>query len=231
MAFKPCSKCNGKISGKAAFCPHCGMRCKTVLTKSEKPPLTPKQWAEGIYGLAVLAFIGFLMVKCSSSDDAKPTTIVPTTSSTTTQNSPQASAPVEVVRAAAPVEIAPTSAKCPEAGCSPRSPEPETALNEGGLYRVRNSDAISCNDKQVAAEMQDATDHPGSLSDASFESLWHRGQCSPVSDKVLMQLVSNETFIAPTGPQHVALVHLKDSGMDNINFYIMARELKPADEE
>ena len=62
MALIECSECNGKVSSKAAACPHCGAPVESAEVDEEKiTPSTPSQdfpvWAAGVflfYGESVL---------------------------------------------------------------------------------------------------------------------------------------------------------------------------------
>jgi hypothetical protein len=69
-----------------------------------------------------------------------------------------------------------TSSAAPVAtAISPLSePNPRTAS-----YHSTDGSVLSCDDAKITAEMQDAADHPGNLSDSAFGQLFKQGNCAP----------------------------------------------------
>jgi hypothetical protein len=85
----------------------------------------------------------------------------------------------------------------------------------------RDYSSMACNDPKITAEMQDATDHTGSLSAAAYSRLWQQGQCSPIVPSVSFTVRRLFEFKVAAGVQKEAEAAMTLSDGSTNVFYIM----------
>jgi len=84
---------------------------------------------------------------------------------------------------------------------------------------------MGCNDPKITAEMQDATDHPGTLSDAGYSRLAEQGHCSPVASGVTLTVKRRFAFRVAAGVKDEAEVSLESADGGHDTFYVMQNKI------
>lgn len=96
----------------------------------------------------------------------------------------------------------------------------------GDYYRSKSNDVFACDEKKIAAEITDAIEHPGTLSDDRFFRLAAEGQCGRLSPLAKIEVIRIETIAVPAGMQKAAYARTNIPGAPTDYFYVMRRNIQ-----
>jgi hypothetical protein len=96
----------------------------------------------------------------------------------------------------------------------------------GDYYHSKSNDVFACDEKRIVAEIADAIEHPGTLSNDRFFRLAAEGQCGRLSPLAKIEVIRIETIAVPTGVQKAAYARMSIAGAPTDYFYVMRRNIK-----
>ncbi|HEY2010560.1 MAG TPA: hypothetical protein VGH23_16340 [Rhizomicrobium sp.] len=99
----------------------------------------------------------------------------------------------------------------------------------GKVFHARQG-AWTCDDPKITAELQDATDHPGTLSDDSVSQIAREGNCSPIDASVSVRILALSQLTVPAGTFGLAqaqIINPANADAPNPAFMIRQNQLFP----
>jgi hypothetical protein len=96
----------------------------------------------------------------------------------------------------------------------------------GDYYQSKGNGVFACDQKKITAEIADAIEHPGTLSDERFFRLAAEGQCGRLSTLAKIEVIRIETIAVPAGVQKAAYARTNIPGAPTDYFYVMRRHIE-----